>query len=162
MRDAGALFRRYVYGTKKMKTAEEVEQLIVHTILRAPRNSVVVIHWHYAVRRPDGYIPQIDYSRLAQIAQSKKISEVCLLHIDAPFNAIIARRALDRYAKMRALDPEVIRDEQKHEDEFLLHMYEVFRAHLNERVRIVRLYNRALCEATQYLAKFFETLLPRA
>ena len=59
----GELFRRYFYN-ERIKTIEEIEELIANKLEKMPNDSVVVVHWHYAVRRLSKYIPQINFSRL--------------------------------------------------------------------------------------------------
>ena len=105
----GALFRRYYYRSK-LKTLEEIEELIVKKILSAPQNSIVVLHWHYAVKRPSAYIPQMKFSRLKRIAESGKIERAILLSVEVPASLILKRRALDSRKKKRSLSMPAIRD----------------------------------------------------
>src|SRR3989338_11486196 len=61
--DPGELFRRYHYD-RKIRTTEEVEELIIQRLEALPDGAVAAAHWHYAVKRPTKYIPQIAWGRL--------------------------------------------------------------------------------------------------
>lgn len=117
--DPGKLFRRYFYN-KRIKTPEEIEELITDKIKGAPGGSTMVIHWHYGVRRPSGYIPQISFERLRRIAKSGKIDKVVLLLVEAPADIVYSRRLKDRkIKKSRAISLFKIREEVRMEKKFL-------------------------------------------
>src|SRR3989338_9845981 len=81
--DPGELFRRYHYD-RKIRTTEEIEELILQKLESLPDDAMAVAHWHYAVRRPMGYIPQIALSRLTRLAQGRKLEHVTLFVVEAP------------------------------------------------------------------------------
>lgn len=158
--DAGELFRRYAYGNRKTKTAEEVEELIMNTILGVPSYSVVVVHWHYAVRRPEGYIPQVSFSRLARISRSGKIVRATLLLVEAPAESILRRRITDREEKTRLLSLAAIRQEMGKEEEFFAKTHDILTRGLGRNsATTFRLSNTRLSSAKKRLTRFFEVLL---
>ncbi len=117
--DPGELFRQYCY-VWKIKTAEEVEEMILDQLMAMPRDATVVVHWHYAVSRPGGYITQISFARLAQLAKSGKIDRVILVSVGAPTDVILERRLRDSNKKKRNLDRQMIEEEVKQDQEFLI------------------------------------------
>lgn len=160
--DAGEMFRRYVYGQRKIKSAKEVEKLIVEKLLAWPRNAVVVVHWHYAIRRPEGYIPQIHFSRLARIARSGKIAHATLLLVETSAKRILKRRWDNRETKTRPLLLATIRRETRKEEKFLAKTYQMFSQELGrKRVTKYRLRDTRLPVAKKRLARYFEALLAR-
>lgn len=154
--DAGELFRRYHYHNN-IKTAEEVEELIVQKFQNMPERAVVAIHWHYAVRRPSGHIPQISYPRLQRIAKSGCVEEAILLLVEAPINLVCKRRLKDKQTKKRTLSPLVVREEADWEEKLLRKHYALFSRILGKRrVNIFRLNNEDLHTAQKCLRTFFE------
>lgn len=155
----GELFRRYFYN-ERVKTLEEIEELIVSKLLKIPNDSAVVVHWHYAVRRPSGYIPQINFSRLKQIAESGKIEQVILLLVEAPIDVVLERRLRDRRTKKRSLSRSIINKEVAVDEKFLTKHKALFSRILgNHRVVVFRLTNVDMRPAQLRLCKFFKTLL---
>ncbi len=155
----GGLFRRYFYN-KKIKTTKEIEELIANKLEKMPNNSVVVVHWHYAVRRPSGYIPQINFSRLKRIAKNGNIEKIILLLVEAPVDAVRERRLKDRRAKKRALSRSVIGKEIAADEEFLIRHRVLFSQILGcHNVVIFRLTNNDLRTAKLLLCNFFKSLL---
>lgn len=155
----GELFRRYFYN-EKIKTAEEIEELIVSKLEEMPADSIVIIHWHYAVRQPTGYIPQINFSRLKRIAESGKIEQIILLLVEAPTDAVLERRLKDGLAKKRNLSQSVINEEIATEEEFLIKQRDLFFQILgNHNITVFRLTNTDLRATKLLLYKFFKSLL---
>ena len=113
----GELFRRYFYN-ERIKTIEEIEELIVAELEESPADSIIAMHWHYAVRRPSGYIPQISFPRLRKIAEGRKIDQVILFLVEAPADIIRERRLSDQKVKKRELSKSVIDGEIEAEEEF--------------------------------------------
>lgn len=154
--DAGELFRRHHYHSNR-KTAHEVEELIVHKLENMSKHSVVAIHWHYAVWRPSGYIPQISCPRLQRIARSGCVKEVILLLVEAPINLVCKRRLKDKKTKKRALSQLAVREEADWEEKLLRRHYALFSRILGKRrVNIFRLNNEDLHIAQKRLRTFFE------
>ncbi len=157
--DPGELFRRYVYN-EKTKSAEEVEELITNKIEEMPEDSVVVVHWHYAVRRAHGYIPQLSYPRLERIAKNNKIEKIVLLTVEAPTDIIRERRQADIRIKARALSQSAIEQEIATDEATLMDQQALFTEALGDRnVVVFRLININLEEAKLRLHEFFESLL---
>lgn len=157
--DPGELFRRYVYS-KKIKTTEEVEELIVSKIEKMPENAVVVLHWHYAVRRPTRFIPQISLSRLKRITENNKLEKAVLLLVEAPIGVVRERRITDRRMKKRAFSRSTISEEIAVEEEYLAKHHALFSQALgSQRVILVRLANVNLETAKLVLYGFFKSLL---
>lgn len=155
----GELFRRYFYD-EKLKTIEEIEELIASKLEEMPDSAVAVLHWHYAVRRPEGYIPQIAFSRLERLAKSGKIEQVVLLMVEAPIDVVLERRAADRKSKKRALSRSVIREEVAADEEFLMKHQTLFAEVLGDRnVVVFRLPNVDLEATKRLLGSFFTSLL---
>jgi len=157
--DPGELFRRYFYN-EKLKTVEEIEELIVSTLEKVPHDAVVVVHWHYAVRRPSGYIPQISFPRLKRLASRGKIDQVVLLVVEVPVDVIYERRIMDFSSKKRALVRSVIHEEIATDETFLMRYQDAFSKALGDhRVLIFRVPNTNLEKAKHVLRKFFDSLL---
>jgi len=157
--DAGELFRRYHYESNE-KTVQEVEELIVRTLENMPKRSVVAIHWHYAVRHPSGYIPQISYPRLQRIAKSGFVEEVILLLVQAPINLVYERRLKDTQIKKRALSRLAVREEVDWEKKLLWEHYALFSQLLGKKkVSIFRLNNKDLRTAQKHVYALFEKLV---
>lgn len=155
----GELFRRYFYN-ERIKTAEEIEEMIINELEKIPNDSTVVLHWHYAVRRPSGFIPQICFSRLKRLAESEKIEQVVLLLVEASVNAVRDRRMKDHKAKKRELSQVAIAEEINADEEFLTKHQALFsRALDSKNVTTLRLVNNDLRTAQITLCKFFKTLL---
>lgn len=156
--DPGELFRRYVYN-KKIKIAEEIEEYILETLLAVPDDSVAVLHWHYAVPRPDGYIPQISFSRLKHLAKSGKIEQVILVVIEASSNIVRKRRLADCQTKQRSVSRITIREEAEADENFLNKHKSLFSRALGHRnVIVFRVANINLASAKFDLYNFFQTL----
>ena len=155
----GELFRRYFYN-EKITTIEEIEEMIVCELEKMPNDSTVVIHWHYAVRRPSGFIPQICFSRLKRIAESGKIEQVVLLQVVTSVNAVCERRLKDHQAKKRKLSQVAINEEVSADEEFLTKHKVLFSRVLGgKNVTVLRLVNDDLRATQTTLYKFFKTLL---
>ncbi len=125
--DPGELFRKYCVH-EKLKTYEEVEDLIVQSILGLPSDSTVVVHWHYAVVKPEGYISQVSFERIEQMAKSSLIHDVKLVSIEAPIDVILERRLNDSGKKKRNLSKEGIAQEVARDLEFMERHREIFEA----------------------------------
>ena len=124
--DPGELFRKNFY-LEKRKTIYEIEDLIVEEILdKAILSSAVIVHWHYAVLRPEGYIPQINLERLKRVAESGVVGEVTLVLIEAPAELILERRQKNVGVKTRPLSLEVIHDEMAHERDYFEKEFDIF------------------------------------
>ncbi len=136
--DPGAFFRKYFYS-KKIKTIEEIEDLIVAKIKKSPTSRVTLVHWHYAVKRSSGYIPQVSVSRLNQIAQCKYIQKIILLMIQAPAPMIYARRMKDINKKKRGLTYAEIEKEIAMDEIFMKRQVQLF-ARSMRRGRLERSY----------------------
>ncbi len=157
--DPGELFRQYFYK-ERIKTVEEIEEMIVNEIEKSPEDSVIVIHWHYAVKRPLGFIPQICYSRLKRIARNKKVERVVLLSVDASIEAIRQRRLKDRRSKNRDLSEVGISREVEKDKEFLAEHEKLFSRMLGgKKVATFQLINEDLQTAQATLSRFFRGLL---
>lgn len=156
----GELFQRYFYN-QKIKTIEEIEELIVNALERAPSNSTVVVHWHYAVRRPSGYVPQISFERLKRVAESGKVELVALLSVRASVDAVYKRRLADYKIKhSRAISKFAIDEEVRFDKEFLAKHKTLFSKILGkEKVLVLRITNDDLKKAQAALYKFFKKLL---
>lgn len=155
----GELFRRYFYS-KQVKTTEEVEELMVSKIKKAPEAAVVIAHWHYAVRRPSGYIPQISFERLKRIAESGKVNQVILLSVEASADMIYERRLADYKKGSRALSKAAINEEIKSDKEFFAKHKTLFLKILGKKKAIVfRVTNNDLKMAEAALYKLFKKLL---
>lgn len=159
MLNPGELFRRYYYH-RKLKTPKKIEELIVKKILDAPTDSIMIVHWHYAVRRPLGYIPQIKFSSLKRLAESRKIERTILLSVEAPASFISKRRMSDSHKKKRALSILTIREEARQDKIFLAKHHALFSRILGKnKVTISRLINKDLRTAQSNLYRFFRKLL---
>ncbi len=157
--DPGELFRRYHYH-KRLKTMNEVEELIAEKIENMPDDALVVVHWHYAVHRPDGYIPQIAFSRLKRLARSGKIKRVALVLVEASVDAVLERRMKESRLKKRALSSSTIREEAAMEEEFLKKYQALFSNALGaENIAIFHLVNTDLETAKTVLFSFFKPLV---
>lgn len=157
--DPGELFRRYFYENRS-KTIEEIEDLVVDTLKEMPDDVVAIVHWHYAVRRPEGYVPQIALSRLARLAKSGKIGQVVLLRVEAPADVVLKRRAKDQEPKKRALSRPIILEEMAADEQFLARHQTLFSEALGSRnVTVFRLLNTELDAARNLLGDFFKSLI---
>lgn len=157
--DPGELFRRYCYH-QRIKTPEEIEELLIEQILEMPHDSVVVLHWHYAVLRPYGYIPQISFARLKRIAESGKIEQIVLLLLEAPTDVVQERRQKDSKIKQRGLSILAIEEEVAAEEKFLAEERNLFSRILgDQKVLILRLNNVNLETTKQTLYKFLKFFL---
>ncbi|OHB23798.1 MAG: hypothetical protein A3J67_02930 [Parcubacteria group bacterium RIFCSPHIGHO2_02_FULL_48_10b] len=155
----GALFRRYHYN-KKIKTTQEIEELIVNKLGKMPNDSAVVVHWHYAVRRPSRYIPQISFSRLKRIAESGNIEKIVLLLVSAPVDIVRERRLKDSRKKKRAFSRSAIRKEVAADEKFLIKHQILFSQILGDsNVKVVRLINNDLQTTRLFLGNLFESML---
>lgn len=155
----GELFRRYFYN-EKIKTIEEIEELIVNKLEEMQNDSVAVLHWHYAVLRPTGYIPQINFSRLNRIVKSGKIEQVILLLVEAPVDAVLERRLADCRIKKRNLSLSVMREEIAAEEEFLIMQRDLFSQALgNHNIVVFRLTNIDLQATKRVLFNFFKIVI---
>lgn len=155
----GELFRQYFYR-EKLKTTDEIEELIVRKIETLSKDSIALIHWHYAVPRPSGFIPQISFSRLEQIAKGGKVDNVILLLVEAPADAVRKRRIKDRKSKKRATSLSAIRKELAVEKKYLAKHHTLFSRALGaRRATIYRLPNINLPDATMLLKRFFKSRL---
>ena len=124
--DPGELFRKNFYFEKR-KTISEIEDLIVEEILdKAILSSTVIVHWHYAVRMSEGYIPQISLERLKRVAESGVVEEVSLVLIEAPTEVILERREKDAGVKTRPLSLEIINEEIVYERDYLKKEFDIF------------------------------------
>lgn len=157
--DAGELFRRYAYAGKT-KTADEVEELIADTLRGLPDDSVAVAHWHYAVRRPGGFIPQISFVRLKHLAESGKIKNVVLITLTAPPGEVQRRRAAEDHVKRRDISELKIREEMEMDEQFLRRHKELFSRALGENnVIATRFMNTDLESIKRALDDFFVTMI---
>ncbi|MBI3632064.1 MAG: AAA family ATPase [Candidatus Vogelbacteria bacterium] len=139
--DAGELFRQYCIRDK-LKTHNEVEELIIESILEMPKDATIVLHWHFAVTRPEGFIPQISFERIKRLALSQLIDEVVLIAVEAPVDVIYDRRLKDSDSKKRNLSIETIRGEIECDFEFMKKHAEIFTVHLGvDRVAIHQIEN---------------------
>ena len=155
----GELFRRYCYDNK-VKTTEEVEELILNKLEKMPNDSIAVVHWHYAVKRPSGYIPQINFPRLKRMAKSGNIEKIVLLVVEAPVALVGERRLRDRQTKKRDLCQPAISEEIAADEKFLVEHRLLFSQILGaHNVTIVRLTNTDLPAAKVLLGNFFKSLL---
>lgn len=155
----GELFRRYFYN-ENIKTLEEIEELIVSEIEKMPRNAILVAHWHYAVRRPSEYIPQISFSRLKRIAESGKVEQIILCLVEASVDSIYERRLNDRQTKKREFSKLSIKEEISIEEEFLTKYYILFSQILgNTSVTTAKINNNDLGTAKSTLRNLFCKLL---
>jgi len=155
----GELFRHYFYN-KKIKTTEEIEELIVSKLVKMSNDSIVVVHWHYAVRRPSKYIPQINFSRLKQLAKSDNIEKIVLLLVQAPVDVVRERRVKDSRTKKRDLSRSAISKEIAADEEFLVKHRVLFSQILgSHNVSVFRLTNNDLRTAKLLLFNFFKSLL---
>ena len=127
--DPGELFRTYCVH-EKLKTYEEVEDLIVQSILAMPGDSTVVVHWHYAVVKPEGYIPQVSFERIEKLAKSGLIHDVKLVSIEASIDVILGRRLNDSGKKKRNLRKDGIALEIARDLEFMERHRDIFEAYL--------------------------------
>lgn len=154
--DPGALFRRYHYRRRIMTTGE-VEDFVVERILDLPTGAVVVIHWHYAVRRPDGCIPQVAFRRLRRLLRSGKIERAVLLLVYAPNDAVRTRRRRDVQSKRRPLSLATIEREVAAERRFLKRQRMLFEHALGRGKATVRLLrNTNLRRARSALVRLVE------
>lgn len=159
--DPGELFRYYCYN-QMIKTPEEVEELIAEKILEMPHDSVVVLHWHYAVLQPSGYIPQISFSRLKRIAKSGKVEQIILLQLEAPIDAVRERRLKDSRTKKRDVSLWTINEEVGAEKEFLARHQDLFSRILGRRkVTVFHLIHSDLETTKPVLYQFFKEILNR-
>lgn len=157
--DPGELFRRYFYKTR-LKTLEEIEEMIVNRVLKAPEDSVLVLHWHYAVRRPSGYIPQISFSRIKRVVGSGKIERVILILLEAPIETLRKRRLADRGKKKRNLSRAAIKEEAAFEAQFFARHQALFRRALGScKVTALRLINTDLNITKSEIRGLFKELL---
>lgn len=155
----GELFRQYFYR-ERLKTVNEIEEMIVQEIERYPNDAIVVLHWHYAVPRPEGFIPQISFSRLERLARSGKIQQAILLSVQAPIDTIYERRVKDRQDKKREFSKESIRREINADRKFLAKHRGIFTEALGEdRVTELLILNEDLTAAQAELHKFFTNFL---
>ena len=155
----GELFRRYFYN-ERIKTIEEIEELIANKLEKMPNDSVVVVYWHYAVRRLSKYIPQINFSRLQRITESGKIEQVILFLVEAPATVVLERRLRDRRIKKRGISHSTINKEVAAEEKFWAKHKALFSRILgNRRVTAFRLTNISLRITKLRLSKLFEMLL---
>lgn len=157
--NSGELFRRYVYD-QRIKIAEEVEEYLLETLLAMPDDSVVVLHWHYAVSRPDGYIPQISFSRLKRLAESRKIEQIILVSVRAPADVVRERRLADYQKKKRSLSLIEIQEEAAVDEEFLIQHRVLFSQTLgHNNVVVFRFVNMDSKIKNPILYDFFRKLL---
>lgn len=155
----GEFFRRYYYN-EKIKTIEEIENLIVSEIESMPPDMIAVLHWHYAVKRPEGYIPQIDFSRLKNLVESGKIGHVTLVSVEAPPEAILERRLKEQESKKRAFSPATILEEIAADEKSLMMHRTLFSEVLGEpNVTVLHLCNIDLEEAKKHLGDLFQSIL---
>ncbi len=155
----GELFRWYFYD-EKIKTTEEIEELVVSELEKMPDNATAVLHWHYAVSRPSGFIPQISFSRLKRIAESGRIEQVVLLVLEASPDSIYERRLKDYQGKKRELSISVICEELRADEEFFTKEQALFTQALGGKsVSTVRLANADVDAAKAALCEFFKALL---
>ena len=117
--DPGEIYRRDFY-LNKLKTIPEIEDSIADEMISSmSRNFSIISHWHYAVHRPGGYIPQISFERIKKVAESEVIDMALLVLVEAPADIILARRLKDARIKTRPLSLEIINEEIAREREFL-------------------------------------------
>ncbi|MBI4991893.1 MAG: AAA family ATPase [Candidatus Harrisonbacteria bacterium] len=155
----GELFRRYFYK-ERIKTIEEIEELIAGELGKALSDSAAVAHWHYAVRRPSGYIPQISFSRLRRLAKSGQVDRALLLLIDAPAEVIRERRLRDQAIKKREPVLPIIHEELWTEEEFWVMHQALFSDILgDDRVTALRLANIDFCKTKANLEEIFSSFL---
>lgn len=155
----GELFRRYFYN-EKIKTIEEVEELIAGEIEKMPTDSVLVAHWHYAVRRPSEYIPQISFSRLKRIAESGKVEQIILCLVEASVDSVYERRLNERQTKKREFSKSSIEEEIRIEEEFLTKYQILFSRILGiNKVTTAKINNNDLGAAKSRLQDLFGKLL---
>ncbi len=154
----GELFRRYFY-TERIKTIDEIEEMIVSKLGNMPHETTVIAHWHYAVRRPEGFIPQVSFSRLQRIAENSGIEHVVLLSLGAPKDVIYERRLKDYKDKRRELTLQGIQQETDADEEFLIKHHDIFSQALGkEKVTVFRLTNHDLGAAEIRLYNFLTEL----
>jgi adenylate kinase len=122
--DPGELFRQYCYKVGG-KSPEEVEEIILKDLLDLAEDAVVVAHWHFAVLRPDGYIPQISFDRLKRLALSGKFDKALLVSVEASTDIIRSRRLKDSSGKKRNLVRQMIDEERRLDLEYLIEHYEL-------------------------------------
>lgn len=157
--DPGELFRQYFYR-ERLKTIDEIEDMIVREIERAPDDATVVVHWHYAVPRPDGFIPQIAFPRLERLARNGKIEQVVLLSVQASVDTAYERRFRDHESKKRDLSIGDIQKEIETDVAFLAKHRDIFVSALGEHnVTELLVINEDLLAAQTELHDFFTTFL---
>lgn len=155
----GEFFRHYYYN-ERIKTIEEIEDLIVSEIESIPPDTVAVLHWHYAVRRPEGYISQIDFSRLKNLVESGKIEHITLVSVEAPPEAILERRLKEQESKKRIFSPATILEEIAADERLLMMHRNLFSEVLGEpNVTVLHLHNIDLEETKKHLRDLFQSIL---
>jgi adenylate kinase len=158
----GELFRHYFYD-ERLKTIEEIEEMVISELREMPRDSIVVLHWHYAVRRPGGFIPQIGFSQLKRVARIDAIEQIVLLVVETTVNVIRDRRMKDHRTKKRELSNVVINEEIDADEIFLIKHQSLFSQMLGgENITTLRLVNDDLHTAQSTLYKFLEALLSKS
>lgn len=157
--DAGEMFRKYHYN-HKLKSTDEVEEMIIRKIVRLPDNAIIVIHWHYAVIQPNCYVPQISFDKLRRLATNYKIQEVFLLLVKAPLDLILERRLRTLHSKKRSLSIKSIREEISEENYFLRKHLDIFKDILGSKVKVIKLVNADLRKAKKDLLSIFQQLIP--
>lgn len=157
--DPGEFFRRYFYK-EKLKTLDEIEDLILAEISNAPDDTLIIAHWHYAVTRPGGFIPQIDFSRLRRLAESGRVEEVAFVNVEAPIETIYGRRLIDSRMKRRAISLAEIKEEVLRDREFLLEHSDIFSRVLgDENISFHSISNTDLLLAVASLEKLIKSML---
>lgn len=159
MLNPGELFRRYFYN-ERIKTVEEIEEMLVGELENAPVDATVVAHWHYAVRRPSGFIPQISFSRLKRLAESGKVERAIFMVVGASAETVQKRRLKDCHNKKREESLAAIHEEMDADEGFLTKELAIFTQALGEQnVEVIRLANEDPDAAKAALHEIFKALL---
>ena len=157
--DPGELFRRYFYNEKIM-ALEEIEDMIVRKIENVPDGKAIILHWHYAVRRPSGYTPQISFSRLRKLAENDRVKKAALVLVTASAVNLYERRQKEYSVKKRELYLDDIRDEILTDEKYFNKHHRLFSDVLgSKKVTALKVVNEEISAAESILSVFLSAFL---
>ena len=152
--DPGELFWKYHFDNSMLST-EAIEKMIADALCGL-LPEVVMVNWHYAVWRPDGYIPQMPFELLEKVLEQYSFSRITLIHLTLPDNELYRRRRVDIESgvKKRKLDMEAVRREiSESERLYHEHMYVVQRVLPDSNRGFLELVNMSSSATARHITK---------
>lgn len=146
--DPGELFWRYSINNKIIENSA-VEKMIAASLIGLA-GKITLINWHYAIWRPSGYIPQIDWLFWEMVAWRGDFDLIFLVLLKCSNKELLRRRKKDckSCVKKRKLSLSCIKKELA-ENRIFFERHKILLKKHGKKVLAVRIYNKNSEEAAK-------------